>query len=95
MMVLRYGVSAASWGGFVDEAFIDDGDLKAALTQAVLAQVGLDLDVTIGGVTMFLSAWLDPDHWSSDWAAKLGIDDDLVEDMVDRLLSSGIDEASR
>lgn len=66
-----------------DAAIVVDGeDLQEALKEAVIHNIETDVEITIGDVTMFLAAWLDPEHWSSDWEEK-GYEPDEVLDMLE------------
>jgi hypothetical protein len=62
---------------------IDNGDLAAA----VLHTLGTDLQVSIGGITMPLGAWLEPDGYEDDWADKLDCTREDVEARVADLLT--------
>lgn len=42
--------------------------------QAVIQTVAIDIEVTSGGVTLHLAAWVDPEHWIDEWHEK-GIED--------------------
>lgn len=67
-------------------------DPRDTLVDAVIQNIATDIEVTVGDVTMFLAAWQDPEHWSEDWAKKLGIDMDDVPEAVDELLASVVKE---
>lgn len=93
MRKLRFTIPAACIRGCHDCAYISDGeDPFAALRDAVLNSVHLDVHVTIGKITMAAAMWEDPAHWAEDWAAKLGVDYDDVEDAVAALLANAMAE---
>jgi hypothetical protein len=67
---------------------LEDENPRTALVEAVIQSIGTEVEVTAGGVTLHLAAWTDPEHWSSDWAEKLGDDRDpeafIAELVIDR-----------
>jgi hypothetical protein len=78
--------------GFRDRAYVvNTSDPASALAESVLDNIDTDLDITIGGVTMFLAAWRDPDHWESDWAGKLNIPGAEVAERVAQIFRDAID----
>lgn len=86
---IPYSVEGAAIRGFRDEAIVLDGEVaEEVIAESVLTAIGTYLNVTIGGVTMFLAAWRDPRHWAEDWEAKLGVDADEVPEAVAKLLSA-------
>lgn len=71
-----------------DAAIILDGeDLQEALQEAVVQHISTDTMITIGGVKMHLAAWLDPEHWSSDWE-----ENDINPDEVYSMLSAAVED---
>lgn len=92
MNKLEFSIAGTVITGCHDAAYIAGGeDPREQLGEAVLDNLSTHLDVTVGGVTMFLAAWLDPAHWEEDWAKKLGLaSDDDVEGMVDALLIAAL-----
>ncbi|WP_028058306.1 hypothetical protein [Candidatus Solirubrobacter pratensis] len=93
MKKVNFAVERSYVGGLIDAALLDEGEDP---TQQVMRQVwddlSTDLNVKISGVTMFAAAWEDPDHWSQDWAEKLGIDSGDVPEAVAALIASAIEE---
>lgn len=75
-------------------AYVEPGGAPSgeALLEGVYQTLGTDLEVTVSGVTMFTSAWEDPEHWTEDWSKKLGIDSDDVPDAVAQLLADAVEE---
>lgn len=55
-----------------------------ALVEQVLETLGTDVELTVGGVTMHLAAWRDPDHWADDWREHCAEADPrgFVEDLL-------------
>jgi hypothetical protein len=95
MRKLRYSLARFSTLPMSDAALLDEddaGDLNEALAMSVLDSISTDIEVTVGGVTMFLAAWRDPEHWSQDWAEKLGVDMDDAAERVDALLAEAVEE---
>ena len=85
---IRYSVPRTIVGGFSDTALVFDGELpEDVITESILTEIGTRIDVTIGEVTMHLSAWRDPAHWAEDWEAKIGVDADDVPEAVAKLLA--------
>ena len=92
MSKLRYRVALTTGIGFTDVAYVRDADDPAeALSESILQNLSTDVDVTIAGVTMFLAAWMDPGHWSTDWAEKLGIPVEKVHDAVVDLFAKAVE----
>jgi hypothetical protein len=82
-------IERATLGASSTHAWVgDDGDVGKAIGNEVLDQLRTQLNVTIGGHTMHLAAWEDPEHWSEDWAKLLEVDPDDVRDVVDEILQS-------
>ncbi len=52
----------------------EDEDAAEEFARAVLNSVATEVEVTAGGVTLHLAAWLDPEHWSTDWS-DAGVED--------------------
>lgn len=99
MRKLRFLIESCVIGGMSDSAYLptrgdldEDEDLTTELIEAAHQSIGTDLEVTVSGVTMFIAAWEDPDHWASDWAEKLGISYDDVPDAVAALLTAAVEE---
>lgn len=94
MNKIRFNIERSYVGGSTDAAYVrEDENPLEVIVQEVINDISTDLDVTIGGVTMFLAAWQDPDHWSTNWAEKLGLDSiDDVDDAVAQLLAAGIEK---
>lgn len=65
-------------------------DLGEQLAAQVIQDIGIDLEVTVAGVTMFLAAWIDPEHWVGDWASKLGVERDEASAAVLAILTNAI-----
>ncbi len=73
MTTIRFKLERTIISARVDASWLD-GDPIESLTHAVIQSISTDLDVTAGGVTLHLAAWMDPEHWDADWQAK-GISD--------------------
>lgn len=94
MKILPYKIQKASVGALASVYLTTDEDILSELGRDVLDTLSTDLEVTIGETTMFLAAWLDPEHWSEDWAEKLGCEDDDVDAQVRALIEDAIEEKS-
>ncbi len=82
---VRFVVERSTVGGITDLARVVDGeDPVEAIVAAAMDSLGVDVRLTVSGVTMHLAAWRDPEHWADDWREKCG-DEDPVE-FVERLL---------
>lgn len=80
---IRMKVEAASIRAASTSAWPMDGQsVEEAIAAEALNVIDTTLNVTIGGTTMFLAAWRDPDHWADDWADKLGISSADAADAV-------------
>lgn len=90
MRKLRFSIERSVVGGLTDAALIDAGteDATDDLVRQVMDDISTDLQVTVGGVTMFLAAWQDPDHWATDWAEQLDVEREDVPDAIAALLKS-------
>lgn len=78
--------------GIATSAYLDpDEDPVGAVLAQAMDDLGTTVELTIGGVTMFASAWSDPEHWSEDWAAKLGVELDDAPDAVAALLADAVE----
>lgn len=81
-------------GGLTDVAYVLDAEDPAeALVKAAVRDLSTTVELTVSDVTMHLAAWEDPEHWSSDWAAKLGVEFDEEFDAYDevmKLISSAV-----
>ena len=64
---LTHSIIAASRG----VAYANGDDVAEAVASAVVDEISTDVEITAGGVTMHLAAWLNPDHWESDWQEAL------------------------
>lgn len=47
---------------------------RRSLIDGIIQDIATDVEVTAGGVTLHLAAWMDPDHWADDWEAE-GVED--------------------
>lgn len=85
---LECGALSASDGAYVGagEAVTD------ALREAIWQAVRLDVNVTVGKVTMPAAMWEDPEHWAEDWAHKLGVPLGAASAEVAILLSAAMDD---
>lgn len=94
MKKLSFDVEASYMTGSVNDAAYPGPDeaLSEALAVAVMQSIGTDLEVTVGGVTMFLAAWEDPEHWATDWAEKLGVEHADAPAAVAAILASAVEE---
>jgi hypothetical protein len=73
-----------------DVSWLDDIETQ------VIEAISLDLDLTIGGVTAPLAYWINPEHWSTDWAETLGREGEADFDAtaeVEELFDAGRREA--
>lgn len=84
----RYTVDRSYVGGMSGTALVTDEEPLEELCREAVGAISTELQVTIGGVSMFLAAWEDPEHWSEDWAEKLGVGHDEVPEAVAGLISS-------
>lgn len=84
----------ANGGGRSHDAALvsSDEDPREALIEAAIQHVSTEVEITVGGVTMHLAGWQDPDHWSEDWAERLGVDHDDVDAAVEALIDGEIKE---
>jgi hypothetical protein len=58
-----------------DAALISDTeDPMEALVEAAIQHISTDVELELGGKTIFLAMLQDPEHWSSDWEER-GIED--------------------
>lgn len=74
-----------------DAALLDDtDDPREALVESAIQTISTEVYVAVGDVEMHLAGWQDPDHWAEDWAAKLEVDVDDVDEAVAGLLASVI-----
>jgi hypothetical protein len=59
-----------------DSAYLrDDEDPLARLVESVVDTISTDVQVTLGGITLHLAAFQDPDHWSQEWREAIGEDE--------------------
>jgi hypothetical protein len=71
----------------------NDDTVFDALRDAVMEELGTEVELTIGGHTMHFAAWLDPDHWADDWAVELDVDhEDAVSAVAALLEATVVDE---
>lgn len=93
MKKLRYTLERGAISGASDAAYLsDDEGVPDSLKESIWQGISLDVEVTIGDVTMFAAAWEDPAHWEADWVAKLGVEADEVPDAVAALLAAATTE---
>jgi hypothetical protein len=91
MKRLPFQIPTSVVGGSADAAYLTEGeDPTQALMETVMSDVGTELLVTIGNVTMFFAAWEDPDHWAEDWAEELGVELDQAPAIVAELIAAAI-----
>lgn len=65
--------------------YVDDGRaLPEQVAEDVVGAISTDVDVEIGGVTVFLAMLLDPEHWESDWRER---DVDDVDEFLSGLVA--------
>lgn len=73
MKKIPYSMSRSIVRGYVDTVYVNESDdLREEVVQSVVGNISLNIDVTVGGVTIHLAAWMDPDDWQEDWAKALG-----------------------
>lgn len=65
-------------------------DLQEAFLESVVQTMSVDIQVTVGDVTMHLAAWQDPAHWGEDWRDRLGCDLEDADEAVAELLASAV-----
>jgi hypothetical protein len=76
-----------------DAALVLDGeDPQTVLFEAIWQAINLDVLVTIGDIEMPATMWENPDHWSEDWAERLGIPATETESAVYELIASALTE---
>lgn len=76
MRRIRFSVPRAIVGNMTDVADIEaDEDPVEGVVQTMMHDLSTEIELTIGGVTMHLAAWQDPDHWATDWREKCGDQD--------------------
>jgi hypothetical protein len=67
-------------------AYVRDGeDIAAAVAEAAMDAIDLDIEIEAGGVTMSLAAWRNPDHWAEDW--KKALDGASFDDYISGLVT--------
>lgn len=72
--------------GSHDAALLLDGeDPVEALRDQIISSIGLDVEVTIGGVKAPWTFWMDPDHWAEDWRGQEGPDFDPYAHILDAI----------
>jgi hypothetical protein len=72
---IRFHVERGSVPAVHDAAIVVDGeDPHEQLVLAMVDSIAINVHYTAGGVTLFLAAWQDPDHWSDEWQ-EAGIED--------------------
>jgi hypothetical protein len=84
---LDFSVKNPSHNASHDAVILFPGeDLRTELVRQVVDNIATSLQVTLGGVTVFLAMLQDPDHWSEDWTAA-GIAAEDVDDWLASLLT--------
>jgi hypothetical protein len=59
----------------VDAAYVDDLDnLCDSLAQGVVESISTEIEIILGGKTIFLAMLLNPEHWEEDWL-EVGVED--------------------
>lgn len=59
----------------VDSVYVDDlNDLCEALAEGVIESISTEVEIVVGGKTIFLAMLLNPEHWEDDWR-EVGIED--------------------
>ena len=90
MIKYRFSVEKAYVGGLTDVARVrEDEDALTEIVQTAFDDMKTDIMLKVGGVTMFLAAWEDPDHWSEEWREKAGDED--VGEFIASLLASAVE----
>lgn len=93
MKKLHFKIERGTHGGVANAAYLgDDDEVVAELATAVIEAINLDVQITIGEVTMPAAMWASPDHWAEDWAEKLGVPYDDAVEAVASLMASAIAE---
>jgi hypothetical protein len=74
MSEIKFSVGGSLMGAH-DSTFISDGENPLeAVARAAVDSISTDVEITAGGVTMHLAAWMNPDHWESNWR-EAGVED--------------------
>lgn len=89
-MEIRFTLPRVTVGGSTDCALVLDGeDPLGAVVEQTVQTISTDVMLKIGGVTMFLAAWQDPEHWAEDWAEHAGDQD--AREFVEGLLAEAVE----
>lgn len=93
MKKLRYKIEKGTTMGVLSAVYLSDDEEPSsdALVEDAYQSISTELMITVSGVTMFAAAWEDPAHWGTDWAEKLGIEHDAVDDAVAALLAQAVE----
>jgi len=67
---IRYKVG----GSIMRATDVAHGSDSEAVYQAVIDTISTEVEIELGGQTIFLAMLQDPDHWSSDWEER-GVED--------------------
>ena len=72
MSRIKFTVEEIATTGFADEAIVLAGDDPVeAVTRSILQDIGLDIEITAGGVTASLAMWRDPEGFETEWEEAL------------------------
>lgn len=93
MRGVRFTIPKGYVGGVTDRAHLSEGEEPdgEALYEAVIEALGTEVPVTVGGATMHLAAWRDPDHWADDWQQELDVPHADVPAAVEALLTGAVE----
>lgn len=93
MSQLHFTIEGGVHGHRSDAAYLNDNDnVTEELDRAIWQAIHLNVEVTIGDVTMPAAMWEDPEHWAEDWAEKLSVDLDDAPGAVASILANAITE---
>lgn len=88
MKKIEFHIQAGRIFGSRDIAYVDEeDDFCGQIVEQVVGDLSTEIEITVAGVTMHLAAWMDPDHWESDWSEVLG--GESFDDYLARAASGG------
>lgn len=89
---LPFTIAGHSLGAFDKAIILADENPRTVLIETTWQNIAIDVEITVGEVTMHAAAWEDPDHWVEDWREVLGLDpDDDPTSAVDDLLAAALE----
>lgn len=66
---------------------LESEDPHEELVRAIIQCISTDIEIEAGGVTLFLAAWQDPQHWSQEWAEALKVDVDEAPEAAEEFIA--------